>query len=199
VPISFRGEVEKLTISFAFIDEGQRSSARFSRFLEAYGGVIRDIETAEVAFVAIRPVSFETAHQLFQKHMPLRTSAKSACPRGVEHLIDWLEIRDKFHGRGISITPKEHRVLLEGDHLYRAPVHLGLIASWGNRSLDADGIRTLFRADSRRPVFETVLIEASYPKSIIPTAGWGMGTRQGRKPIQNVLFTNNLGETESTG
>jgi hypothetical protein len=197
--ISFRGDSPRLTVRFAFVDEGQRSTARFARFMESNGNRIRAIELAEVSYVAASPLNFLEAERLFQRHMPLRAMISPACPRGVDHLVDWLEIRHKFNSQRSPITPAEHRILLEGDHLYRAPVHLGLIASWANGTMDAEKVRKLFHLDSRRAIFETELIDASYPNLLIPCAGTGAGGLRGQKPVQKGLFTNEFEEIEGTG
>jgi hypothetical protein len=199
VLVSFRGDGSQLTVRFAFVDEGQRSTTRFARFMESNGNHIRAIDRAEVTFVAASPLNFLEAERLFQRHMPLRAMISPACPRGVDHLVDWLEIRHRFHSQRSSITPTEHRILLEGDHLYHAPVHLGLMASWANGTIDAEKVRRLFHLDSRRAVFETELIDASYPKLLIRSAGKGAGGLRGQNPVQNMLFTNEFEDVEGAG
>jgi hypothetical protein len=199
VLVSFRGDGPQLTVRFTFVDEGQRSTARFARFLELDGKRIRAIERAELTYIATTPRNFPEVERLFQRHMPLRTLASPACPRGVEHLIEWLQIRHKFHAERSSITPTEHRVLLEGENLYRAPVHLGLIASWSNGSTDPDKIRKHFHADSHRVVFETGLLKLNYPGLIQPGVGAKQGALAQGKPAQKPLFPNNMDDFENPG
>ncbi len=197
--ISFREDGPNLTVRFAYVDEGQRSIARFERFVQTNGNGIRAIENAEVAYVATNSRNFKNAERIFQRHLPLRALTSPACPRGVQHFIDWLQIRHKFHGGRISITPAEHRVLLEGENLYRAPVHRGFIASLANGTADTEKIRRFFKADSRRVLFEVELIKSSYPNLLVSGIGHDLGGSRGNRPMQKSLFTNNLEEIEGTG
>ncbi len=197
--VSFREDGSKLTVRFAYVDEGQRSIARFERFMQTNGNRIRAIENVEVAYVATNSRNVKDAERVFQRHLPLRALTSPACPRGVEHFVDWLRINHKFHAERISITPAEHRVLLEGENIYRAPVHLGLVASWASGTTDADRIRKFFKADSRRVVFEAELIRANYPNLLVSRIGHARGGVAGHPPMQKSLFTNNLEEIEGTG
>ncbi len=199
VPTSFLGTDEALTVRFAFVDEAQRSTSRYLRFLEAYSELIRSLERVEVAYVSTSPINFTSAQHLFEQHMPLRNSMMPACPLGVEHLVSWLEVRHKFHDGGGSITPAEHRLFLDGERLYRAPVHLGLIASWSNGAMDAAKVSKLFSKQTRRAQFITELVDADYPRLLSSDAGKTVGNIRGQVPPQKTLFDNDIPTSKGNG
>jgi hypothetical protein len=188
VPVSFVETTGAMTIRFVFIDEGQRSSAMFSRFLRTHSNLLRSRPGAAVVYVAISPTPFAQAAYVFKRHMPLRNSCSPACPQGVEHLIHWLEARHKFHDQRVMIDPPTHRLLLEGEYLYTAPVHQALIASWEHGAMNADKVRKMFRTEEHRTSFMTELIASDYPRSLDPTPGYSAGYKE----LQNDLFGKDL-------
>jgi hypothetical protein len=198
VPTSFLPSEEPPTVRFAFVDEAQRSTSRFAHFLEAYGVLIRSLDRAVVAYISTSPMNFTAAGRLFERFMPLGHTT-SACPLGIDHLIRWLDTRDRFHsGRG-AITPADHLLLLRGEAIYRAPVHMGLIASWGNCAMNADKVRRLFHAEAHRAQFVTELIDTDYPKFLNSGVGSSAGSIRGQVLAQTTLFDNNLAESEGEG
>ena len=188
VPVSLAGEAASTTVRLAFLDEGHRSTSMFARFLAAHEELLRGLPSAEIVYVAASPATFASAQRVFERHMPLRNAVGSACPRGVEHLIRWLEIQHRFHhGKG-SMTPAEHQVFLEGVGIYRAPIHLGLVASWNNGTMDAGKVRSLLRKSLHRVSFLTALLDADYPQFIDPNAGY----TPGYDDLQKELFDKDL-------
>ena len=198
VPTSFQQSEEPPTVRFAFVDEAQRSTSRFAHFLEAYGGLIRSLERAVIAYASTSPMNFTAARRLFERFMPLGHGT-SACPLGIDHLIRWLETRHRFHAGRSAITPADHQLLLQGESIYRAPVHMGLIASWGNGAMDADKVRRLFHAETHRAQFVIELIDADYPKFLNSGVGSSMGSVRGQALPQKTLFDNDLAESEGGG
>ena len=193
VPISFVAEPDVQIVRLAFLDEGQRSTAMFARFLRAHEALLRALLRAEVVFVSLSPLLFTVAQHVFDRHMPLKNSTDSACPLGIEHLIEWLDIRQRFRDEGRSIVPEEHRLLLEGDCIYHAPVHAGLVASWSNGAMNAEKVRKIFGAAEHRVFFTSELLEANYPRFIDQGAGYAPGYNS----PQNCLFNNEI-ESEAT-
>lgn len=188
VPVSLAGDAGSPTVRLAFLDEGQRSTSMFARFLVTHKDLLRSLARAEVVYIAASPAPFASAQHVFERHMPLRNAVGSACPRGVEHLIRWLEIQHRFHHGQGSMTPAEHQLFLEGARLYRAPVHLGLVASWNNEAIDAEKVRGLLRKSLHRVSFLTELLDADYPRFVDPTAGYPAGYGG----LQKDLFDNDL-------
>ncbi|HEX4005487.1 MAG TPA: hypothetical protein VHX60_04900 [Acidobacteriaceae bacterium] len=193
VPVSLAGETESPTIRLAFLDEGQRSVSMFTRFLATHKELLCGLPSAEVVYVAASPVPFSQAQHVFERHMPLRNAVGSACPHGVEHLVHWLEVQHSFHHGHGSMAPAEHQLFLEGLTIYRAPVHLGLVASWKSGAMDAGKVRRLFGAGQHRVSFVTELLGTDYPRSIDPTAGYTAGCDDPQK----CLFSNDLQEGEA--
>jgi hypothetical protein len=188
VPLSLAGEAGSPPIRLAFIDEGQRSTSMFARFLSAYKELLCSLPSAEVVYVAASPAPFASAKHVFERHMPLGNAVSSACPRGIDHLIRWLEIQHRFHhGQGL-MTPAEHQLFLEGVGLYRAPVHLGLVASWQSGSMNGDRVRGLLQKSLHRVSFVTEMLDADYPRFIEPTAGYAPGYGD----LQKKLFDKDL-------
>jgi hypothetical protein len=198
VPTSILGTDETLTVRFAFVDEAQRSMSRYLRFLDAYGELIRSLERAEVAYVSPSPINFTAARRLFDQHMPLRNSLTPACPLGVEHLVRWLAVQHKFRWEHGPITPAEHQLFLEGERVYRVPVHMGLIASWSNGAMDASKVRKLFSAEKHRTLFVPELVHTDYPKLLSSDVGKTAGNIRGQAPLQKALFDNEIPESEGT-
>ena len=175
VPISYMRTEEKLLTRLAFIDEGQRSSAMFARFLKTHGALLRALPGMEILYVALTPAPFAHAAQVFERNMPLRNGINRACPLGVDHLISWLEVSQKFNDLHNSIAPHEHRLLLEGERLYVAQIHQGLIASWKNGAMNAEKVRKLFRAEEHRATLTTEILVRAYPRFLGAAAGYSAG------------------------
>lgn len=199
VPTSFFGPEEAPTVRIAFVDEAQRSTSRFARFLKAYGELIRSLDRVEVVYVSTSPMNFAPAQRLFQQHMPLRYSSAPACPLGVEHLVRWLEVRRRFHHEHGPISPADHQLLLEGERIYRATVHLGLIASWDNGAMNADKVHRFFHAETRQVNFTTELIDADYPRFLNSDAGGSAGSVRGQVAQPKTLFDNDIAESVGKG
>ena len=192
VPVSYVLTEEKLLTRFAFIDEGQRSSAMFSRFLKTHGALLRALPGIEVAYVASTPAPFARATHVFERNMPLRNGLNPACPLGVDHLVNWLEVRHKFDDLRSSIAPSEHRLLLEGERIYIAQVHQGLIASWKNGAMNAEKVRKIFQQEAHRATLTTELLTADYPRLLGAPAGYNAGYDDQQKS----LFDNDFEEQQ---
>lgn len=192
MPVSFAADAKPQRVRFAFLDEGQRSTSMFARFLRSHAELLRALPCAEVAYVALAPTRFNEAERLFARLMPLRYAALSACPFGVEQLIRWLEVRHRFYRGRDPISPADHQFLIQGEKTYCAPVHAGLIASWENGAMNAPKIRALFREEQHRVSFTTEVIQASYPRSIGPAPGYPAGYDNKQK----YLFENGIGQED---
>lgn len=192
VPVSLIGSAESPTVRFAFVDEGQRSTSMFARFLATHKQLLCGLSTAETVYVSLSSAPFSRARHVFERYMPLRNAVSAACPLGVEHLVSWLEIQHRFHHGQGSIAPAEHQLFLEGQGIYRAPVHMGLIASWQNGAMNADRVRELFSRVTHRVSLVTELLSTDYPRSIDQTAGYTVGYDDSQK----CLFDKDLVEAK---
>ncbi len=190
LPISAKTVDQGLLIRFAYIDEGQRSTAMFSRFLIAHNSLLRSLEQAEIVYVCVSPMYFAAAKEVFEHQTPLRNHLHSTSPLGVEHLIQWLQIHHKFNKQRLSITPAEHQHLLAGERVYCAPVHTGLLASWDNGAMTADKIRKLLKAEQYRVTLKSEFTDHRYPESV----SRGPGKTPGYVEASNSLFSNEVPE-----
>jgi hypothetical protein len=59
MPVSVRRAEKSLTVLFAFIDEGQRSVAKFERFLSTHDKLLCSLPAFEVVYVAT--TAFQTS------------------------------------------------------------------------------------------------------------------------------------------
>jgi hypothetical protein len=71
LPVSVRRE-KTLTVLFTFIDEGQRSIAKFERFLSTHDKLLCSLPAFEVIYVSITPELFKEAQDLFRRLFPVR-------------------------------------------------------------------------------------------------------------------------------
>jgi hypothetical protein len=192
VPVSYVQIETKLLTRLAFIDEGQRSSAMFSRFLKFYGPLLRTVSGMEIVYVATTPAPFAQADRIFERNMPLRNGVNPACPLGVDHLVSWLEVRHKFDDLRSSIAPSEHRLLLEGERIYIAQVHQGFIASWKNGAMNAEKVRKIFQQEAHRATLTAELLTSDYPRFL----GMPLGYSAGYDEKQKCLFDKDFDEQE---
>lgn len=162
-------------VRFVYVDPGHRSTSNLVRFLRTHLKLMRSLRSVEVVYVATEPALFHDARRAFDRLMPLRYVFHAACPRGVEHLIRWLESRARFLEGREPISPAEDRFLSEGNLLYRAAVHRGLIASFENQAINADKVRSIFGDSEHRVVFRTELLEESYPRFLDSGSGYCAG------------------------
>jgi hypothetical protein len=77
LPISLRPGEKRHTILFPFVDEGQRSIAKFERFLSTHDRLLCSLSAFEVVYVATSPQLFKDAQRLFQKLFPTNTAAQT--------------------------------------------------------------------------------------------------------------------------
>ncbi len=57
-------------VSFAFVDEGQRSLSAFERWLEQHGSLLHSLPYAEIIYVADTPRNFDAAEHEFLRRFP---------------------------------------------------------------------------------------------------------------------------------
>jgi hypothetical protein len=86
LPISVRRPDENLTVRFPFIDEGQRSAAKFERFLSTHDKLLCSLPSFEVVYVATTPEQFHQVRHLFKRAFPAipATNCKILAPIGAQ-------------------------------------------------------------------------------------------------------------------
>jgi hypothetical protein len=70
LPISVWRTDGNLTVRFPFIDEGQKSTAKFERFLSTHDKLLCSLPNFEVVYVAITPEHFQQVRYLFKRAFP---------------------------------------------------------------------------------------------------------------------------------
>jgi len=78
--ISARHAEGNLTVRFPFIDEGQRSTAKFERFLSSHDKLLCSLPSFEVVYVATTPEHFRRVRHLFKRAFPAMPAASSKIP-----------------------------------------------------------------------------------------------------------------------
>ena len=71
LPVSVRRADGNVTVRFPFIDEGQRSTAKFERFLTTHDKLFCSLPSFEVVYVATTPEHFQQTRQLFKRSFPV--------------------------------------------------------------------------------------------------------------------------------
>ena len=84
LPISAPRAEGNLTVRFPFIDEGQRSTAKFERFLSSHDKLLCSLPSFDVVYVATAPEHFHQVRHLFKRAFPVMpaTSLQIASPIG---------------------------------------------------------------------------------------------------------------------
>jgi len=102
LPISVWRPDGNLTVRFPFINEGQRSTAKFERFLSTHDKLLCSLRSFEVVYVATTPEQFHQVRHLFKRAFPAMPATNletpspiggqlsAACPRAglVTELIE---------------------------------------------------------------------------------------------------------------
>lgn len=71
LPVSVRRADGNLTVRFPFIDEGQRSTVKFERFLATHDKLFCSLPSFEVVYVATTPEHFPQTRELFKRSFPV--------------------------------------------------------------------------------------------------------------------------------
>src|SRR5260370_21154702 len=71
LPISVRRTDGNLTVRFPFIDEGQKSTAKFERFLSTHDKLLCSLPNFEVVYATTIPEHFQRVRQLFKQAFPV--------------------------------------------------------------------------------------------------------------------------------
>lgn len=80
LPISVRRTDGNLTVRFPFIDEGQRSTAKFERFLTTHDKLFCSLPNFEVVYIATTPEHFQEVRHLFKQAFPAMPATSLKIP-----------------------------------------------------------------------------------------------------------------------
>jgi hypothetical protein len=151
--------------SFTFFDEGQATSSRFERFLTQYRPLFAALGEFDLIFVADRESNSSRARTTFHRFLPsdrLR-GVTPATPLGVDHFIQFLEVRQQSEVGGRGVLSSDLKTLREGEALYTSLEHQALYSAWKIGSTTSEKIRQRFLQTSMRVNFSTVVLPYRYP------------------------------------
>ena len=149
-------------ITFAFIDDGLRSVSAFVHWLEQYTLLFRSLHRVEVIYAGDNSRNFDDAERQFLRRFP-NCSTTSEMPRGLEHFLNYLELRTRYDRTvgGFSLT--DLVIVREGMELYTSLEHQALLSVWKNGSTNEAKIRARFEPQTRQTSIHSYLLEYDYP------------------------------------
>jgi hypothetical protein len=129
LPVSVRRADGNLTVRFPFIDEGQRSTAKFERFLTTHDKLFCSLPSFEVVYVAITPEHFQRTRQLFRRSFPVMppTNLKISSPIVGQPIVGQLSLARPRAAVVTELIKETYPLLLNS-----APVH-GLVQGAGRQ------------------------------------------------------------------
>jgi hypothetical protein len=175
----------RLTIRFAFIDEGLFSLRKFERFVLQHEKLFQALKRFTVVYVADSQRNVTAADKYLAHRFPKYPDAlrQEDFPLGIEHFLDFLEARDVFHNTNLVPTQEELDVLDEGERIYTSPVHDQLETDWSEDVISLDQISQRFgRAQNNAP-FESLLLSVKYPV---------LEHRRSRRPVDESVLMRTL-------
>jgi hypothetical protein len=154
-----------LTIRFAFIDEGLFSLRKFERFVLEYEKLFRALGRFTVVYVSDSQRNFKAAAKCLARRLPKCPDGLSGedFPLGIEHFLDYLEVRDVFHNTCRVLTQEGLDLLEEGERIYTSPVHGQLETDWSQDRITCEQISEQYARGQSNARFEGLLLAFKYP------------------------------------
>jgi hypothetical protein len=163
-PIAVKQESGQSTplVTLVFIDDGLRSISAFVRWLEQHTQLLKALHRADVIYAAGNSRNFDGAEREFLRRFP-PNSATSEMPRGLEHFLNYLELRTRYDRNvgGFSLT--DLAIVREGMELYTSLEQRALLDAWKNGNTNEAKIRAHFEPQTRRISIHGYLLEYDYP------------------------------------
>jgi hypothetical protein len=163
-PIAVKQESGQSTplVTLVFVDDGLRSISAFVRWLEQHTQLLKTLHRAEVIYAAGNSRNFADAERKFLHRFP-PSSATSEMQRGLEHFLNYLELRARYDRNvgGFSLT--DLAIVREGMELYSSLEHEALLSVWKNGSTNEAKIRARFEPKIRKTSIHGYLLEYDYP------------------------------------
>jgi hypothetical protein len=149
-------------ISFSYVDEGALSASGFERFLDRHAQLFRALPRFELLYLADSNRDFDRASRIFSTKLPddQARGATPLTPRGVDHFLDYLRVRELADSGKSALTLRDLALLREGDGLYTHREHQALLASG---TANAQRVRQQFEQMSQRRKLTPVVLPYSYP------------------------------------
>jgi hypothetical protein len=163
-PIAIKQESGQSTplVTLVFIDDGLRSISAFVRWLEQYAHLLKALRRAEIIYAAGNSRNFDDAEREFLRRFP-SSSTTSEMPRGLEHFLNYLELRTRYDRNvgGFSLT--DLAIVREGMEIYTSLEHQALLSVWKNGSTNEAKIRARFEPKIRQTSIHGCMLEYDYP------------------------------------
>jgi hypothetical protein len=119
LPVSVRRADGNLTVRFPFIDEGQRSTAKFERFLSTHDKLFCSLPSFEVVYVATTPEHFQQVRHLFKRAFPAMPATSLKIPSPIGGQLSLARPRAAV----VTELVKESYPLFLNSHPVHGPVH----------------------------------------------------------------------------
>jgi hypothetical protein len=163
-PIAVKQESDQSTplVTLVFIDDGLRSISAFVRWLEQHAQLLKTLRRADVIYTAGSSRNFGDAEREFLHRFPA-SSATSEMPHGLEHFLNYLEIRTRYDRKTGGFSMDDMRILREGMELYTSLEKQALLAAWETGSATEAKIRARFEPQSRQISIHGYPLEYDYP------------------------------------
>jgi hypothetical protein len=163
-PIAIKQESGQSTplVTLVFIDDGLRSISAFVRWLEQYAHLLKALRRAEIIYAAGNSRNFDDAEREFLRRFP-SSSTTSEMPRGLEHFLNYLELRTRYDRNvgGFSLT--DLAIVREEMEIYTSLEHQALLSVWKNGSTNEAKIRARFEPKIRQTSIHGCMLEYDYP------------------------------------
>jgi hypothetical protein len=163
-PVAIKQEPGQATplVILVFIDDGLRSISAFVRWLEQHIQLLKALHRVDVIYAAGNSRNFDDAERQFLRRFP-PSSATSEMPRGLDHFLNYLELRTRYDRNvgGFSLT--DLAVVREGMEFYSSLEHQALLSVWKNGSTNEAKIRARFEPKTRQISIHGYVLEYDYP------------------------------------
>ena len=159
---------ESPTVSFGFVDDGIQTLEPFRRFLARHEQLLRTLPCSEIVYIAESERHFAGAGAMIARTFPVLASGQLAsreCPRGVDHLMDYLEARAVLEDPYLTPTFEQSAILAEGKSIYNMAIHEHLYQSWKHHHTSEQEIRMRFREKPIRVSIRGYVIHAAFPQN----------------------------------
>jgi hypothetical protein len=163
-PIAVKQESGHSTplVTLVFIDDGLRSISAFVRWLEQHAPLLKTLHRAATIYAAGNSRNFDDAEREFLRRFP-PSSATSEMPRGLEHFLNYLELRTRYDRNVGRFSLTDLAIVREGMELYTSLEQRALLAAWKMGSTTEAKIRARFEPHAKQISIHDYLLEYDYP------------------------------------
>lgn len=125
-----RGPLESPGLRFAYFDSGHMAIQSFIRYLESYRALLEELGEFQMVYVGLSDRHFEEAAHNFNRLILKTQTSSPLLPRGADHFIQYLEVRQLWNRNDARFTNQHLPILKNGERIYDQPEHDQLAAIW---------------------------------------------------------------------